>query len=750
MSEGIPRTPGIERGSELKADKAVQAFQRLKPFSDIKNRGGDWSIRYNKLYNRYVRFKQNPGNDRQEVHLVRDINEFMDEYRAMEADATVIEEVDPETEGKFNKLIKQRERDNEEIVDSEPVQENLDEDDDRVEIPPPLALMNPANEGGSGTPAESREQLRATVRKLAGVKNTKKQEFLDAKKELLDAEEKYNDAHSAVGRFVDRFLPSDDKKNIERLERELDKKAFFWQEAKREALKEYIQTKENDLNTQIDESTTARFMTQRVWKVEDDRIQAQKERQEREASEAGYLKKSLGWVAEQSAKLDKKLGKDRARLVRIFGSATVGTAVVAAFGGVAGLSALGAAFLWKFTRATVGVVGGGVLGSVAGKASETSRKKKQEAMEEESRVVAQEGDFEKRRGQYRKFSDAAIERARKNTEVGVALALGGSIGLYSLLHAPVVGAVTTVQGTGLGGGNEAIYDNANYTASLEDKLSEMQNDSLQQSIAHPQITESAPSVDTESPAPVSASIDAHPTMGGMHERWQNFKVEATAGRGYEQMLYDMGEKLKTDYPNGVLPKGSDAARLLDAAQEGKKALQNEVHRIAGEHKFWNNGQNVVVRPESVIRLNQSGAVEIDLDGAGSNYHFQTLAPESEPTTPDAVHTVAPEQAAPQLSAQLDEGQVNPHIAGVYEDNNGDINIYGADHAAHIARANEFLAANNATTVYVPSVDGTRRVPLVWDTARGAAIEKRRGLLDWLFGIRQDEPVSPQQFVKKVA
>ncbi|MHB8660594.1 MAG: hypothetical protein ACYC75_01460 [Minisyncoccota bacterium] len=162
-------------------------------------------------------------------------------------------------------------------------------------------------------------------------------------------------------------------------------------------------------------------------------------------------------------------------------------------------------------------------------------------------------------------------------------------------------------------------------------------------------------------------------------------VVASTGRGYEQMLYKMGQELHDKYPHG-LPKDfgpkSDAAQLWDAVQQDGGAhthehLKNIVHVIAKDpqHDFFHevDGTNVRIDPTAHLTISADGQLHlgdathpdmvhaVDDMGATHPYHPEANVPHEAtvlPHPPVEVPPAPPYAPPPPLPpAAIEQGAV---------------------------------------------------------------------------------------------
>lgn len=194
--------------------------------------------------------------------------------------------------------------------------------------------------------------------------------------------------------------------------------------------------------------------------------------------------------------------------------------------------------------------------------------------------------------------------------------------------------------------------------------------------AHPEAAPAAPAAEMQQPAAAAAAGNAPETAAPAahsavpeapapaHLEMQD--IAAVHGRGYEQMLYKMGQALHDKYPNG-LPSGvaanSDAAKLWEAVQEDgaghlHKHLQGAVHRIATEHGFFRvDGTSVRIDPSAHMTIGADGQIHL----ADATHPDMIEAAPGMHTTPAYSAEAAESSVAPQASLEVHETLPPPNV-----------------------------------------------------------------------------------------
>ncbi len=148
----------------------------------------------------------------------------------------------------------------------------------------------------------------------------------------------------------------------------------------------------------------------------------------------------------------------------------------------------------------------------------------------------------------------------------------------------------------------------------------------------------APAV-AEASAPVEpdAEVPATPGASAVPE----ISVEAVAGRGYEDMLWRLADKLPADFVITRDMEGSDVATLFEAKQNG--TLLKTVHDLATTHgAFLEGGTSKVIQLSDHISFDDKGVIALNDDTVSSVLEDRGVTP---PWPPVSVEVPAPEPVA---------------------------------------------------------------------------------------------------------
>ncbi len=505
-----------------------------------------------------------------------------------------------------------------------------------------------ASEGRDLTPAEEREELHKAAQGTLQIEDKKLRESVDtvpaviaedrtpseervrlkelvkqAQAKLYETEGRLKEADedfyqkSAFGQLAAKIFGGDNGRKL--LEAEVNEAAGVYAQSLEQYLRERLDAKGLDRYDGKGEKVAERYHRMVTWRdvikrSEEERAKAKKETLEARGSP--FYERSLRWLGERSAGLDKKLGKTGGRIARTLIFSTAGTSLALAFG-PASAAVLGGVWAARAARSLVGSFGGAAVGTAAGKVYEKTGGARAARRLEESKDEwwpwTSTEDIAEKRQAHRSGTAEAIERKRRWWEAGTALISGAGLSL-SLPHA-LAGhqAVEAVHGAKMSvatGGQSDSYETFKQTL-LQRDLGNKDMDKFFDPSAH------APGAAVPGvPASAHVPIEVAP-------------VHAVAGHGYEEMLYKLGQEIHDKYPHG-LPQGtghnSDAWKLWHAAAKGD--LKGEVHQIAmgtnGGHGFFNpDGTSIRIDPHAHVTIGVDGQV-----------HF------GDPTHPDMIHAPA--------------------------------------------------------------------------------------------------------------
>ena len=173
-------------------------------------------------------------------------------------------------------------------------------------------------------------------------------------------------------------------------------------------------------------------------------------------------------------------------------------------------------------------------------------------------------------------------------------------------------------------------------------------------------------------------------------------VEASPGRGYEYMLKQLWEQLRTKRidPNAYA-QDSDIRALLGA---DARSIDSVVHRIAADPRhgfFHTDGTSVLVDPTARMTIGAHG--EVRLSGSGRD-----VLPARHLKPPSSRHpeTSAVRPESPSSFVNKNNLLINPAHVHIFQDADGAFLAYGGTYDAQFNAAQEYVQAHHAATVWV--------------------------------------------------
>ncbi len=478
-------------------------------------------------------------------------------------------------------------------------------------------------ESAEATPLEWKEKLKKAVEELSKKTSEKRQNLLGAEDELVEAEKEHYTEHGVLNRAMRKIAGTSTTYERKKLNDKTDAAAAEYEQALEDKLAARLAQK--NLSEADAAKLAARYRRSVISRDVIDRGEKKRtSARESTLAEKGSssVERSLHWLKRRNDELDKRLGKTGGRIVRVFLSATAGTAVAVAFG-PASLALVGSVWATRAVRSAVGSFGGAVVGMGAGKIYEKTGGARSEKRLERARVTKAQSaeDIAAKREAYRAGNAEAIERKRKYVEMVAALLSGAGLSLATAYELAGHGIVHSTI-SNLGGNQQGSGHALDHTGKVT-----------------PETTGEAPAMVEPTPEiHVAPEISSAPEM-------PHISVDAAPGHGYEFMAKRIYEQLHAQHldPN-KFAENSDIHKLLTADQS---TINGVVHNIAKEHGFFNaeTGTNVQINLHDQMEIGADG--NIHLDGSihappGAHvtpaYHPHAeahVAPQSE--TPAAVH-----------------------------------------------------------------------------------------------------------------
>lgn len=315
------------------------------------------------------------------------------------------------------------------------------------------------------------------------------------------------------------------------------------------------------------------------------------------AKEKGVLEKGGAWFQKKNEQLEKKLGKNGMRAVRLVITSAIATGAVASLGalGLIGGVAVGTYAGTRILRGAASVFGGAAVGAIAGRVYQGSRS---EINVEKSKLVRSGSiksakDMKKQMDSYTAGTKEGMEQRRKIVEMVTAALVGAGIS-YDM-------AYDAAQ-------NEAVQEAMQQSAA--DPEAQLRIEVVEREVLQMEkpgeimntMDEPAASAPADAPvglAPAEAAPVQEPTLPASNDPENLLKgAVIERGEGFNHLIVGLREAIDADLPG--LKEGSSAVMKLindtDATVLSEKlgaieGLESMVMQ-PGDHLFFDDNQNV--------------------------------------------------------------------------------------------------------------------------------------------------------------